>query len=471
MLKFTRDGQVPPEDRRAGHRSATIDTRTSNRPANVVVDPATQRALRRRRLRQPPRDRLRRRHRRLQAPLGRQRPAARRHRRVKGFGNPVHCIRLSRDGLVYVCDRANNRIQVFRKDGSFVREFVVAPETRGNGSTWDLDLSPDARQTHPLHGGRREQPGVAAAARERARCSAASAARAHRRAVPLGPQHGRRLGRQRLHDRGRQRQARAEVHPEVPAMTDEQKRIRGYLVAQGAKLAPGEIVEKVRAAMGDLRAAALTVPAARFDERPEPEEWSANEVLAHVVDAGRHFGDAIVRHPRRPAGRRRSRPAGARRAAPQPGGVVGAARDRSERPVRPRRERRPAGPARRHRGALRSSARSTGGRRCCSCACTTSTTPASSRRSRPRWPRRGAPDARRHRPPPGDRRRLGQAADYVDGGRAARRRLRLVRTSRGGSTPPRRWPSWRRAPRAIRLGLGDHAGRHAHARAAGDDRA
>jgi DNA-binding beta-propeller fold protein YncE len=67
---------------------------------------------------------------------------------VKGFGNPVHCIRLSRDGLVYVCDRANNRIQVFRKDGTFVREFVAAPETRGNGSTWDLDLSQDAQQTH-----------------------------------------------------------------------------------------------------------------------------------------------------------------------------------------------------------------------------------------------------------------------------------------------------------------------------------
>jgi uncharacterized damage-inducible protein DinB len=78
-------------------------------------------------------------------------------------------------------------------------------------------------------------------------------------------------------------------------MTDEQRRIRGYLVAQGAKLTPGEIVEKVRAAMRDLRAAALTVPAGRFDERPEPDEWSANEVLAHVVDAGRHFGGAIVR--------------------------------------------------------------------------------------------------------------------------------------------------------------------------------
>src|SRR3989454_4011567 len=66
---------------------------------------------------------------------------------VKGFGNPVHCVRLSRDGLLYVCDRKNNRIQVFRKDGTFVKEFVVAAETRGNGSTWDVDLSPDSKQT------------------------------------------------------------------------------------------------------------------------------------------------------------------------------------------------------------------------------------------------------------------------------------------------------------------------------------
>src|SRR5688572_17828089 len=32
------------------------------------------------------------------------------------FGNPVHCVRMSRDGLVYVCDRTNNRVQIFRKD-------------------------------------------------------------------------------------------------------------------------------------------------------------------------------------------------------------------------------------------------------------------------------------------------------------------------------------------------------------------
>ena len=78
-------------------------------------------------------------------------------------------------------------------------------------------------------------------------------------------------------------------------MTDEQKRIRSYLEAQGAKLTPAAIVEKVREAMGRLRAAALAVPAARFAEAPAPGEWSANEVMAHVVDAGRHFGEGIVR--------------------------------------------------------------------------------------------------------------------------------------------------------------------------------
>ena len=60
----------------------------------------------------------------------------------------VHCIRITRDGLVYVCDRGNNRIQVFRRDGGFVTEFAVAPATRGVGSTWDVDLSPDRLQTY-----------------------------------------------------------------------------------------------------------------------------------------------------------------------------------------------------------------------------------------------------------------------------------------------------------------------------------
>jgi uncharacterized damage-inducible protein DinB len=78
-------------------------------------------------------------------------------------------------------------------------------------------------------------------------------------------------------------------------MTDEQQRIRSYLTTQAAKLAPADIVDKVRGAMGKLRAAADAVPAARFSDPPAPGEWSANEVMAHVVEAGRHFGGAIER--------------------------------------------------------------------------------------------------------------------------------------------------------------------------------
>jgi DNA-binding beta-propeller fold protein YncE len=62
------------------------------------------------------------------------------------FGNPVHCVRLANDGLVYVCDRVNDRIQVFRRDGTFVKEFRVEPQTLQNGSVWDLVLSNDPQQ-------------------------------------------------------------------------------------------------------------------------------------------------------------------------------------------------------------------------------------------------------------------------------------------------------------------------------------
>ena len=66
------------------------------------------------------------------------------------FGNPVHCVRIARDGLVYVCDRVNNRIQVFDKQGQFKHEFRVEVQTRANGSVWDMVLSQDPAQRHLL---------------------------------------------------------------------------------------------------------------------------------------------------------------------------------------------------------------------------------------------------------------------------------------------------------------------------------
>lgn len=63
------------------------------------------------------------------------------------FRNPVHCAQPSNDGLVYVCDRVNNRLQVFNTDGSFVREIFVKPNSLGDGSVWDISFSPDPEQT------------------------------------------------------------------------------------------------------------------------------------------------------------------------------------------------------------------------------------------------------------------------------------------------------------------------------------
>jgi len=79
------------------------------------------------------------------ADLGPYDPAA---PRAQQFRNPVHCVRIARDGLVYVCDRVNDRIQIFQKDGSFVTEFILEPATRFVGSTWDIALSEDADQKY-----------------------------------------------------------------------------------------------------------------------------------------------------------------------------------------------------------------------------------------------------------------------------------------------------------------------------------
>jgi DNA-binding beta-propeller fold protein YncE len=58
----------------------------------------------------------------------------------------LSCIEISRDGLVYVCDRKSNRIQIFRKDGTFVKEGFVQKETRGEGAVWDVAFSSDPQQ-------------------------------------------------------------------------------------------------------------------------------------------------------------------------------------------------------------------------------------------------------------------------------------------------------------------------------------
>jgi DNA-binding beta-propeller fold protein YncE len=67
---------------------------------------------------------------------------------AKQFRTPVHCADLSNDGFVYVCDRPNDRLQVFRPDGTFVKEVFLAKNTRASGSVWDVAFSKDAAQQY-----------------------------------------------------------------------------------------------------------------------------------------------------------------------------------------------------------------------------------------------------------------------------------------------------------------------------------
>jgi hypothetical protein len=62
------------------------------------------------------------------------------------FRNPVHCIERANDGLVYVCDRQHDRIQVFTAEGKFVKEGFFARNTLGSGTAWDIVFTKDPDQ-------------------------------------------------------------------------------------------------------------------------------------------------------------------------------------------------------------------------------------------------------------------------------------------------------------------------------------
>ena len=64
------------------------------------------------------------------------------------FRNPVHCAQLSNDNLLYVCDRVNDRIQVFKPDGTFIKEQILYKDTLGDGSVWDIAFSRDPQQKY-----------------------------------------------------------------------------------------------------------------------------------------------------------------------------------------------------------------------------------------------------------------------------------------------------------------------------------
>ena len=64
------------------------------------------------------------------------------------FRGPVHCADVSFDNLVYVCDRTSDRVQVFRPDGTYVREVYVQRDSRGDGAAFDVAFSRDPQQKY-----------------------------------------------------------------------------------------------------------------------------------------------------------------------------------------------------------------------------------------------------------------------------------------------------------------------------------
>lgn len=58
----------------------------------------------------------------------------------------ANCAAIAKDGLVYICDRQGDRIQVFHKDGTYLKEAIVLKATLGEGSVWDIAFSSDPQQ-------------------------------------------------------------------------------------------------------------------------------------------------------------------------------------------------------------------------------------------------------------------------------------------------------------------------------------
>ena len=128
------------------------------------------------------------------------------------FRGPVHCSEIANDGLVYICDRSEDRIQIFQKDGTFVSEHIIAPATRSQGSTWDLDFSHDAEQKYIYLAGRPEHEGLHHRARDDGSVDRFRRRRPPARDVLRRAQHLRRLDGQHLHDGDLRGVASAEVH-------------------------------------------------------------------------------------------------------------------------------------------------------------------------------------------------------------------------------------------------------------------
>ncbi len=157
VLKFTPDGEFRLQIGRAGETGGSNNTELLGGPAALEVDPETNEVfiadgyVNRRVIVFDAETGEYRRHWGAygnvpeDGPLGAYQPG---ETPTQQFRGPVHGIAISRDGEVFVADRRSNRVQVFTRDGEFLREGFIATDTRSMGSVWDVALSRDPEQRY-----------------------------------------------------------------------------------------------------------------------------------------------------------------------------------------------------------------------------------------------------------------------------------------------------------------------------------
>jgi DNA-binding beta-propeller fold protein YncE len=157
VLKFTQDGKFLMQIGRVGQSKGSNDVENLGRPAKTFVDPKTNELYvadgygNKRVIVYDAETGKYKRHwgaygnKPDDTNLGPYRPG---NPPAQQFRNPVHCAELSHDNLLYVCDRVNDRIQVFHPDGTFVKETFIATNTLGDGSAWDIAFSKDPQQKY-----------------------------------------------------------------------------------------------------------------------------------------------------------------------------------------------------------------------------------------------------------------------------------------------------------------------------------
>ena len=157
VLKFTQDGKFLMQIGKPGHSKGSNDVENLRRPAKIFVDQQTNEAYvadgygnHRVIVFDADTGKYKRHwgaygHKPDDVDQGRYDPNA---PPAQQFRNPVHCADLSVDRLLYVCDRVNDRLQVFKPDGTFVKEAFYEKQTLGSGSAWDIAFSKDAQQKY-----------------------------------------------------------------------------------------------------------------------------------------------------------------------------------------------------------------------------------------------------------------------------------------------------------------------------------